>query len=103
MTGKLFEIHLARVANRARQKSARKMPEMDAIRNPARRSRAVGAAAAVLAHWAAGWVAPAAGRFALGAAAFGIIAIPGIWWLGDEALREVLRSVLGRLRRSPRD
>jgi putative peptidoglycan lipid II flippase len=63
------------------------------------RTLAVGAAAAALAAWAAGLAGPAPAAFALGAAAFGIVAIPGIWWLGDEEVREVLTRALSRLGR----
>ena len=63
------------------------------------RTLVVGAAAAALAAWAAGLAGSAPAAFALGAAAFGIVAIPGIWWLGGEEVREVLTRALSRLRR----
>jgi putative peptidoglycan lipid II flippase len=42
--------------------------------------------------------APLAGVL-VGACAFGIVALPGVWLLGDEATREVVRRSLARLRR----
>jgi len=63
------------------------------------RTLVVGIAAAAFAAWAAGLAESAPAAFALGSAAFGIVAIPGIWWLGDEAVREVVTRVLSRLRR----
>jgi peptidoglycan biosynthesis protein MviN/MurJ (putative lipid II flippase) len=63
------------------------------------RTLAVGVAAAVPAAWAAGRAGPPFAAFAFGTAAFGIVAIPGIWWLGGEEVREVLTRALARLRR----
>jgi putative peptidoglycan lipid II flippase len=63
------------------------------------RTLVVGVAAAALAAWAAGLAGPAPAAFALGVAAFGVVTIPGIWWLGDESVREVLTRALSRLRR----
>jgi putative peptidoglycan lipid II flippase len=61
------------------------------------RALAVGAAAALAAAWAAAGAGSPLAAFAAGATAFGIVAIPGIWWLGDEATREVVRGGLARL------
>jgi putative peptidoglycan lipid II flippase len=41
-------------------------------------------------------------RLGAGAAVFAIVAIPGTWLLGDEAMREVLRRLLRRLLRARR-
>ena len=62
----------------------------------------LGAGAGLAAMWATGAVERPLGQILAGGAAFGIIAIPGTWLLGDEAMREVLRSVWARLRRTPR-
>ncbi|MDH3211817.1 MAG: murein biosynthesis integral membrane protein MurJ [Myxococcales bacterium] len=75
------------------------------------RLAATGARAAVVgvAAAAAGvWVMPGEpGGFgalcdlALGGAMFAIVTIPGVWLLGDQAMREALRRPLRRLRRAP--
>lgn len=49
--------------------------------------------------WAAGRVEPPAARLVLGAAAFAILALPGTWLLGDEAMREAVGRLWRRLRR----
>ena len=46
---------------------------------------------------AGAWASPL-GRLAAGATAFAIVAIPGIWLLGDEAMREALTRLARRLR-----
>ena len=63
------------------------------------RALVVAALGAWLARTAADLSSAALASFLLGTAAFGIVAIPGIWWFGDEAVREVLRRVAGRLGR----
>ncbi|MGI9591461.1 MAG: murein biosynthesis integral membrane protein MurJ, partial [Myxococcota bacterium] len=49
--------------------------------------------------WATGLVDVQVGRLVLGGAVFAIIAIPGTWLIGDEAMREAVSRLLGRLRR----
>jgi putative peptidoglycan lipid II flippase len=62
--------------------------------------------AAVAAHWAAGWVAMRAPgalvQLCVGLAAFAAVALPGVFVLGDAAMREVLRRGFVRLRRAGR-
>jgi peptidoglycan biosynthesis protein MviN/MurJ (putative lipid II flippase) len=62
--------------------------------------------AAIAAHWAAGWVAMRAPgalvQLCVGLAAFAAVALPGVFVLGDAAMREALRRGLVRLRRAGR-
>jgi putative peptidoglycan lipid II flippase len=55
---------------------------------------------------AAGWVATRVestpGQLLAGGAVFAIVSIPGAYAIGDEATRELLRRLLGRLRRRSR-
>jgi putative peptidoglycan lipid II flippase len=66
--------------------------------------------AALAAHWAASWAvngtvlrtSAALAQLGLGLAAFAAVALPGVFVLGDAAMREALRRMLGRLRRAER-
>ena len=53
--------------------------------------------AGVAAGWAASLVQTPWAGCLLGGAAFAIVAIPGLWTLGDEATREVVRGAVGKL------
>jgi len=55
--------------------------------------------AGAAAHFAAGTAEAALPRLLLGGAAFATVASPGIYVLGDEAMREAVSRVLARLRR----
>jgi putative peptidoglycan lipid II flippase len=59
-----------------------------------------------VAHWAADWAALQARgalvQLCLGLAAFAAVALPGVFVLGDAAMREALRRLLERLRRKGR-
>ena len=55
------------------------------------------------ASWAASLFESALGATLAGGAILGILAIPGIWLLGDEEMREVLKRLGARLRGGRRD
>jgi putative peptidoglycan lipid II flippase len=66
------------------------------------RALLLGAVAALAAAWAAGLGERPLVRLATGGSVFAIVVIPGIWLLGDDAMREIVRRVLRRLRRPRR-
>lgn len=63
------------------------------------RALLVGALAALAGGFAVSFGERALTSFLAGGLAFAIVAVPGTWLLGDEAMREVLRRILARLRR----
>jgi putative peptidoglycan lipid II flippase len=75
-------------------------PQLRVLLESGGRALLVALPAGLATVWVAGRIEPALGRLVLGGAAFAMIAIPGTWLLGDEAMREALRRLLGRLRRS---
>jgi hypothetical protein len=63
------------------------------------RALAVALPAALAGAWTTGFVAAPLTRCLCGGLAFVLVAVPGTWWLGDAATREVLNRVWRRLRR----
>jgi hypothetical protein len=74
-------------------------PPLGLLLETAGRALVVAVPAGLAAIWATGLAEAALARLLLGGSAFAIIAIPGTWLLGDEAMREALGRLLGRLRR----
>lgn len=74
-------------------------PELAPLFATALRGLAVAVPAALVGALAAGQVEPALLRCLVGGVAFLFIAIPGTWWLGDEATRELVTRLVQRLSR----
>jgi putative peptidoglycan lipid II flippase len=81
-------------------------PRLGELRATFARALLLAVLAAVAAHWAAGWAAMRASgalvQLSLGLAAFAAVALPGVFVLGDAAMREAVRRGLVRLRRGGR-
>jgi putative peptidoglycan lipid II flippase len=81
-------------------------PRLGELRATFARALLLSVLAAVAAQGAAGWAAMRAPgalvQLSLGLAAFAAVALPGVFVLGDAAMREAVRRLLGRLRRGGR-
>jgi len=77
-------------------------PSMAAIAGSLLRALGIALPAALAAHWAAaGLGGPPLAQLARGSACLALVAVPLAWWLGDDALRDLLRRLARRLKRTP--
>jgi putative peptidoglycan lipid II flippase len=77
-------------------------PRLGELRATFARALLLAVLAAVAAHWAAMQAFGALAQLSLGLAAFAAVALPGVFVLGDAAMREAVRRGLVRLRRGGR-